>query len=82
MITDKARPYYVAMVDDLLLFYLSVGKGLSDTQLFMEISNRFGDRLLVEVCPYLDLDIGECTIGAIAVMKEAAGRAVHESKKS
>ncbi len=74
MISDKARPYFAGMVDDLVSFYQSTGKNLSDTQLFIQISLIFGDRMLSEVCPNLDLELGECSVGAIEVMKEAVER--------
>ena len=76
MITDKARPYYAAFVDDLLKFYNERGKNLGDNELFVEVALTFGPRLLVEVCPYIDGQIGECAVGAIEVMREAVSRSV------
>lgn len=80
MITEKARPYYANLLDDMLVFYIQEGQFLSDTRLFREVCVRFGDRMLAEVCPYLDLQIGECAIGAIEIMREAAGRCVQGMK--
>ena len=83
MITDKMRPYYMSIMDDLLDFWLKSGRFMSEGNLFMEVCKRFGNRLLVEVCPFIEKSplhfgvheddddlVGECAIGAIEIMRE------------
>ena len=77
MVTLKARPYYASMADDLLAFYNTEGKYLNDMELFIRIAKKFGDRMLIDVCPFFDLDQLECAVGAVHFMKELAGVEVH-----
>ena len=72
MITDEARTLYRHMAADLLAFFEAEGKYLEQTQLFVEVSLRFGKQMLSTVCPALNMDVGECSVGAIEVMKELA----------
>lgn len=70
MITNKARSYYHNIEDELISFYEEEGNKLSDRNLFIQTSIKFGDRMLKDVSIPLGLEFGECTVGAIALMKE------------
>ena len=79
-VSEKAKPYFAEMLDDLLAFWDTEGKHLGDTALFIAVSLKLGKRMLTEVCPMLDLELGECSVGAILVVKEAAERAAEKKQ--
>ena len=69
-VTDKARPYYASLAAELRRFYRQLPPNISDTDLQIQMSSRFGKRLWEEVCVPLSVDHGSCLLAAIEIAKE------------
>jgi len=65
------RGWYGGMAADLKMFYDKVGSRLTERELFIEIEQRFGDRLLKEICIPHGLTAGVGILGAMAICRES-----------
>lgn len=69
-VTDEVRGWYVSMLTDLKSFYLKSGRHMTEQQLFIEISIRFGRRILNEICIPHGLVAGSCIVLAMELARE------------
>ena len=68
--SDDARQYFASMKDELRSYYLTIGIHLSENDLFLDVQNRFGDRIFKEICLPLKIMNNACITLAIAIARE------------
>jgi hypothetical protein len=71
ILNPETRAWYDGMAADLKMFYGKVGARLTERELFIEIEQRFGDRLQKEICIPHGLTAGACILAAMAICRES-----------
>jgi hypothetical protein len=64
------RARYAPIAQELKAFYRRAGRNMSDTDLFREISVRWGDWILKNICIQYGLVAGSCITIAVALAME------------
>ena len=69
-IHPKVREYFSALLPDLHQFHLSEGYKLKDDELMLKIEERWGPRIVKEVCTPLGWKDGRCLVVAVKLVRE------------
>jgi tetrahydromethanopterin S-methyltransferase subunit G len=64
-VSKEAKLWMAPLVGPIRDFYQRIGRQLSERELYVEIEQRFGDRILKEVCIPHGLDQGACLLIAV-----------------
>jgi hypothetical protein len=69
--TDKGRATYSGqLLTDMQDFYQHEGRSMTRTDLSLALENRFGERIVREVCLPNLLNLGACLVLAVAILTE------------
>jgi hypothetical protein len=70
LISDEARNLFSPMAEELISYYETCGKNLSEADLFIDVQSKFGDKIFDEICLPLKIMSNACISLAIAFMRE------------
>lgn len=66
---ERMQELYKDLLPAMLKFYNETGYQLNDNELFLQICLRFGEAMIPRVCDVLNVELGECVIAAMALVK-------------
>lgn len=69
-VSDEAKTWLRSIAKPLKDFYLSMGRHMSEGELYLEIERRFGDEIMRKVCIPHGFNLGACLLIARAVAEE------------
>jgi|SRR6185369_1446310 len=81
VLTEAGKLAIAPMVSDLSAFYKTLSPKLDDVQVAMYIEQKFGDRLLKEICLPHDFSMGACLVLAVKAAKEPETIKVKKGRK-